>query len=147
MSNEEAAREIAILLDEWDHVLLSTAPPEEKVNEFLAALAAKLDELYGELPESLEAAVRMTLKNNVYRFRDKQTCDRWKQADELAVEVVSAVAPLLADRDNQIQVLKVEIDDWESSNHERVIADLNKRIEELEGQHQSKESPGTGAEA
>lgn len=80
------------------------------------------------VPESLERAVRTTLKNNVYRFRDKQTCDRWKQADELAAEVVEAVAPLLPtpsydmmkaardlahagikDRDKQIAELEVKL--------------------------------------
>lgn len=79
-----------------------------------------------EVPVDLEAAVRDALSRHGSIILTKG------YREEICKDIVSAVARLLRDRDNKIAVLEAEVDDWESSNHERVIADQKKRIEELE---------------
>ncbi len=132
MNHEEAAEKIKTAIGAWlrGNAYLVRATGDGCV-EFDKVLAAKLTELYGEVPKDLEAAVREA----VLGFRDKLQVKCTKQNHRLYSKfwgddqhnqctyrilgfgpliehIVSAVAPLLAERDEWIEELEEKITHW-----------------------------------
>lgn len=117
MNNKDAAREIIkfliVLFEEWPHDKQGEPTPE-----YVARLAAKLDELF-PVPESLEAAVRevserfwQLFSQNLRRaFSEDATAIPLdsEAIDDFTELMCEAVAPLLAEKDEQDeQITKLE---------------------------------------
>lgn len=122
MNHDEKAREIKTAIGPWlrTNAYLVNAAGGGSV-EFEKVLAAKLEKLYGEVPESLEAAVA----KGFITFKGQVPIDDGYDCGSLIAFIALTVAPLLADKDRILEL------------QHTTISRLNERVKELQKQRAS----------